>query len=188
MIQSSTRVWNEKKKTGLKGSVHPTAEVKAPSEIDGEKSDDSKDDDKKGWDANDDIPEPQEVVNFFVDNVQGKNTQPVDLFRRPRVTELGESTFGHFGKNWLHRVDRLFRPIHDHAVVEVLEEVVAVAHESASEEGVGHRPDQQKDDPIQDLAEEEVQSVSVVPDFARSVEVVQPVNPHRFFVLINCLQ
>jgi len=62
-------------------------------------------DHQQGQEPQDQHPEPEENVNFFVENVEWQNAEGVVLFDFARRTELVEGAFCHAREDVDHRID-----------------------------------------------------------------------------------
>jgi len=105
----------------------------------------------------DEIPEPEEHVDLFINNVEGENAQTVVIDNRSWRTILVERTFGHLGEDLGHRVDPLLR-VH----VGDVEDVWPVAGEVAIEEDVHEVHLTHDIHEVEELTKDELVHVQVV--------------------------
>jgi len=64
---------------------------------------------EKREDGDQNEPEPQEKVDFFIDDVQRQDTQSIKPLHCSTRTELVESAFGHLWKNAGHGIHPFLR-------------------------------------------------------------------------------
>ena len=115
-----------------------------------------------GGDKDDNVPEPDETVGLFVDNVEGEEAESVQLHGRSRHAHLEKVALGHLGKDGLHGIEGRLGPV-DHGsggvAVEVVEEIAAKVDKRPAQKLVRRHKGQNDDQPVEDFAGDKTDDV-----------------------------